>query len=321
MPKEHTLAGIPAASVPGWLSALATLWICSEGDPTSGSSATTMRWEHHDGEDHPVVRCGLDRAELIERTMTTVSALGAKLSQQPTQGGSPWKELELRGAVAAALVEEAGRLSVQHGSPVDELGSVFCRVNLRGMVALSSLLGGVTAQVRLAAFGEAISKAVSQDKVASTLFEPWVPDVGVKGGSLGFDWMTTSDASKAAGEAASLPVRDALALIGVALVPRTPQRNLLMWPVWRAELARADILRLVRRPELLALGRWVAARGELTRDIRDAARTLEAWSVTQVMVSRSMRRTLHQNAMYRIWESPTVVEIAELSSRSGANVA
>jgi len=327
----HRLDGIPAGSVPGWLATLGLLGICAEPAGSRehvGPAAATLGWEVVAEMPVPVLRCPLSEHELLERVTAALKALGDAVvdNTMTTNGGvkdhpvkKEWQQLRLPGQRAVELVKcHQPKLRVMRGPSVDELPAIFCRAGRDGSVALTDLLCGVTAQVRIGPIVSNLANVIDDSDVRATLFGPWQPTVG--SGSLGFDWMTVSDASKGAGEPASLPARDLLALLGAAWTPRAPRRHLLVWPAWKAYLGASDVATLITRPELVTVGTASQTLGGRTnRNVRSALRELQAdlqaWSVTHVMVSRAVRRTLHSQSDYRVWEEAKLIDVRALQRR------
>jgi len=321
----HRLNGIPAGSVPGWLATLGLLGICAEPAGSRehvGPAAAALRWEVVAEMPVPVLRCPLSEHELLERVTAALKALGDVVvdNAMTTNGGvkerpvkEEWRELRLPGRRAVELVKRhQPKLGVMRGPSVDDLPAIFCRAERDGSVALTDLLCGVTAQVRIGPIVSNLANVIDESDVRATLLGPWRPTVHGRG-SLGFDWMTVSDASKGAGEPTSLPARDLLALLGAAWTPRAPRRHLLVWPAWESYLGASDVATLVTRPELVTVGTVSQTlRGRTNRNVRSALRELQAWSVTHVMVSRAVRRTLHSQSDYRVWEEAKLIDVRAL---------
>lgn len=307
---EHCLTGIPHTNVPGWLATLGAFGICSEDE-------ATLHWEERGGVPVPVLACSLDEPALVARIRDAFDQLNSAFKATGDQS-SPWKKLRLSGKCATRLVHSTP-LSVRRTTVVDDLPALFCCKVNSSEVRLTELFGGVTAQVRVGRIAETLCNAVvgsdgSDTHIWSTLFGPWQPMEGGLGKSLGLDWATVSDKSRADGSPRSFPARDLLALLGATWAPRSPRQHLLVWPAWKERLAPDDIATLLTRPELQMVGTsWRARSGSTpSRAALDAQRTLQTWSVTHIMVSRSVRRTTHRNSSYRVWEEAEAIDLRAL---------
>lgn len=312
---EHRLSGIAPTSAAGWLATLGLLGVCTNVDP-GGNVA--LRWDEEIGLSIPVLRCRWDKETLINEVLAVLKKTGEWVKQ------SVWSKLTISGDCAAELLTTS---DILHRAKADDesLLALFCRRREdSGELALSRLLGGVSAKVRVKNVVEGCvglldekdidGKDSGEKDLCATLYGPWKPKVGNKEASFGFDWMTVSDGASANGEAGSLPSRDLLALLGSTWIAGAPKRDLLVWGCWSRWMGSSDVAVLATRPELWRVGQLLSEQGEgLQKEgVDPAVATLRAWSVTQVMVSRSILRGMNPQSKYRLWEEAKVVDLRAL---------
>jgi len=303
---SHLLSGIPATSAAGWLATLGLLGLCANRGETE---PPTLRWgEERIGWPVPVLSCQYDEKSLVSLVVGVLHELPRWTTCDH------WSKLSLTGDSAVAMAARVG-IRDEFRSSKEGLPGLFCRTShTAGKVGLTELLGGVTSQVTVKGVVRRLAKLVDEDDVRSTLFGPWRPKFVAQGASLGLDWMTVSDGSRAGGKAGSLPSRDLLALLGSTWIPRAPTEGALVWACWSEQMEPAEVSVLATSRELWRLGMAVIdQRPSRSRRGRDSlARTLRAWSVTHVMVGQSTLRSTHERSNYRLWPEAKVLDLRAL---------